>query len=123
MHLAPRVTVGFGLWLVSICFALMMNINSSQTNRNQLVDLTVDLKSNIKPQQQTKANTIMAKATRYDVAPRRIQFDGFPVARLTPRIVLNGVGPWLFFDHMGPHDFEAGCAGRAWCCWYGKYRF
>ena len=50
----------------------------------------------------------MAKAIRYNIKPRRIQFDGFPVARLLPRIGLNGVGPWLFFDHMGPHNFEAG---------------
>ena len=50
----------------------------------------------------------MAEAIRYNIEPRRIQFDGFPVARLLPRMGLNGVGPWLFFDHMGPHDFEAG---------------
>ena len=50
----------------------------------------------------------MAEAIRYNIEPRRIQFDGFPVARLLPRIGLKGVGPWLFFDHMGPHDFEVG---------------
>jgi hypothetical protein len=50
----------------------------------------------------------MAKAIRHNIEPRRIQFEGFPVARLLPKISLNGVGPWLFFDHMGPHDFEAG---------------
>jgi redox-sensitive bicupin YhaK (pirin superfamily) len=50
----------------------------------------------------------MAEAIRYKIEPRGIQFDGFPVARLLPKMGLNGVGPWLFFDHMGPHDFEAG---------------
>ncbi|MGD9260416.1 MAG: pirin family protein, partial [Desulfobacterales bacterium] len=50
----------------------------------------------------------MAEAIRYNIEPRRIQFDGFPVARLLPRMGLNGVGPWLFFDHMGPHEFEVG---------------
>jgi redox-sensitive bicupin YhaK (pirin superfamily) len=49
----------------------------------------------------------MAEAIRYKIEPRGIQFDGFPVARLLPKIGLNGVGPWLFFDHMGPHYFEA----------------
>jgi hypothetical protein len=62
----------------------------------------------IKPQLQTETNTIMAEAIRYNIEPRRIQFDGFPVARLLPKIGLNGVGPWLFFDHMGPHKFEVG---------------
>ena len=50
----------------------------------------------------------MTEAIRHIIEPRKIQFDGFPVARSLPRIGLNGVGPWLFFDHMGPHDFEAG---------------
>ena len=50
----------------------------------------------------------MVEAIRYNIEPRKIQFYGLPVARLLPRIGLNGVGPWLFFDHMGPHEFEAG---------------
>ncbi|MDJ0780883.1 MAG: pirin family protein [Desulfosarcinaceae bacterium] len=50
----------------------------------------------------------MAEAIRYSIEPRKIQFDGFQVARLLPRIGIKGVGPWLFFDHMGPHQFEAG---------------
>jgi len=50
----------------------------------------------------------MTGAIGHIIEPRKIQFDGFPVARSLPRIGLNVVGPWLFFDHMGPHDFEAG---------------
>jgi redox-sensitive bicupin YhaK (pirin superfamily) len=50
----------------------------------------------------------MPESIRSIIAPRRIQFDGFPVSRLLPRIGMDGVGPWLFFDHMGPHDFNAG---------------
>ncbi len=50
----------------------------------------------------------MAKSIKLSIEPRRIQFDGFPVARLLPRIGLKSVGPWLFFDHMGPHAFEVG---------------
>ncbi len=50
----------------------------------------------------------MTEAIQYNLEPRRIQFDGFPVARILPKKGLSGVGPWLFFDHMGPHDFEAG---------------
>ncbi len=51
---------------------------------------------------------IMTTVFRHTIEPRRIKFDGFPVARLLPRIGLKGVGPWLFFDHMGPHQFDAG---------------
>jgi redox-sensitive bicupin YhaK (pirin superfamily) len=50
----------------------------------------------------------MTKSIKLSIEPRGIQFDGFPVARLLPRIGLKSVGPWLFFDHMGPHAFEAG---------------
>jgi hypothetical protein len=32
----------------------------------------------------------MAKIIRYTIEPRKIQFDGRPVARLLPRIGLNG---------------------------------
>ena len=53
-------------------------------------------------------DTVMADKIISIIEPRKIQFDGFPVARLLPRIGLNSLGPWLFFDHMGPHDFEAG---------------
>ena len=42
------------------------------------------------------------------ISPRRIDFDGFPVRRLLPHHGLRGVGPWVFFDHMGPFDFPAG---------------
>ena len=55
-----------------------------------------------------ETDTTMAKAIQLPIEPREIQFDGFPVARLLPRIGLKSVGPWLFFDHMGPHAFEAG---------------
>jgi redox-sensitive bicupin YhaK (pirin superfamily) len=48
----------------------------------------------------------MTDAIQYIIEPRKIQFDGFPVAGCLPKIGLNGVGPWLFFDHMGPHDFQ-----------------
>jgi hypothetical protein len=50
----------------------------------------------------------MTDAIKSIIEPRKIQFDGFPIARSLPRIGLKSVGPWLFFDHMGPHDFEAG---------------
>jgi redox-sensitive bicupin YhaK (pirin superfamily) len=50
----------------------------------------------------------MPEVFKQIIEPRKIQFDGFPVARSLPRIGLKGVGPWLFFDHMGPHDFDAG---------------
>lgn len=55
-----------------------------------------------------ETDTTMAKPIQLTIEPREIQFDGFPVARLLPRIGLKSVGPWLFFDHMGPHGFEAG---------------
>ncbi len=42
------------------------------------------------------------------IEPRRISFDGFPVARYLPRVGVRSVGPWVFFDHMGPFDFPAG---------------
>jgi len=42
------------------------------------------------------------------IPPRSIDFDGFPVRRMLPHRGLRGVGPWVFFDHMGPFDFLPG---------------
>ena len=41
-------------------------------------------------------------------AQRRDLGDGFVVRRLLPDIALRTVGPFVFFDHMGPVDFAAG---------------
>jgi redox-sensitive bicupin YhaK (pirin superfamily) len=42
------------------------------------------------------------------ITPREIDFDGFPVKRCLPRRNIRGVGPWVFFDHMGPHHLNPG---------------
>jgi len=34
--------------------------------------------------------------------------DGFNVRRALPSIERRMVGPFIFFDHMGPVDFEIG---------------
>lgn len=40
--------------------------------------------------------------------PREKDLGGFSVRRLFPTAKLKMVGPWIFFDHMGPADFPAG---------------
>ena len=42
------------------------------------------------------------------VAPKTVDLGEFEVRRLLPRSGLRRVGPWVFFDHMGPADFPAG---------------
>ncbi len=39
------------------------------------------------------------------VDPRRIDFAGFPVRRSMPNPTVRSIGPWVFFDHMGPFTF------------------
>src|SRR5437868_357071 len=39
---------------------------------------------------------------------RRKDLGGFEVGRLLPHATQRMVGPFLFFDHMGPVDFPAG---------------
>ena len=49
-----------------------------------------------------------------DETPRRIEGrqhdlgDGFVVRRLLPVLTARHVGPFVFYDHMGPADFKAG---------------
>jgi redox-sensitive bicupin YhaK (pirin superfamily) len=39
---------------------------------------------------------------------RRRDLGGFSVRRILPAVERHMVGPFIFFDHMGPADFEAG---------------
>ena len=39
---------------------------------------------------------------------RRRDLGGFSVRRILPAVERRMVGPFIFFDHMGPADFEAG---------------
>jgi redox-sensitive bicupin YhaK (pirin superfamily) len=42
------------------------------------------------------------------VEPRVVDLGGFTVRRSLPATGLHAVGPWVFFDHMGPVDFPRG---------------
>ncbi|WP_230971317.1 pirin family protein [Nitrogeniibacter aestuarii] len=42
------------------------------------------------------------------IEPREKDLGGFSVRRVLPSARRQMVGPWIFFDHMGPADFPAG---------------
>ncbi len=42
------------------------------------------------------------------IQPRDKDLGGFSVRRALPTIGRKMVGPWIFFDHMGPAEFPAG---------------
>jgi redox-sensitive bicupin YhaK (pirin superfamily) len=42
------------------------------------------------------------------IEPRERDLGGFSVRRVLPSHQQRMVGPWIFFDHMGPADFPAG---------------
>ncbi len=42
------------------------------------------------------------------VEPRQKELGGFSVRRVLPTVKRKMVGPWIFFDHMGPAEFAAG---------------
>ena len=44
---------------------------------------------------------------------RRKSLGGFEVGRVLPNVERRMVGPFVFFDHMGPADFAAGLARSA----------
>ena len=52
-----------------------------------------------------------AIATVIDARPRDL--GGFAVGRVLPSAARRLVGPFVFFDHMGPADLAP---GRAWMC-------
>ncbi|HPF46747.1 MAG: pirin family protein [Alphaproteobacteria bacterium] len=42
------------------------------------------------------------------IKPREKDLGGFSVRRILPFAKKRAVGPWVFFDHMGPAEFSAG---------------
>lgn len=50
----------------------------------------------------------MTQAVRRVIEPRPRDLGGFAVRRLLPAPGLQTVGPFIFFDHMGPADFGPG---------------
>lgn len=51
---------------------------------------------------------IMSDAVELVIAPRRTDLGGFEVLRVLPYRKRRMVGPFIFFDHMGPASFAAG---------------
>ncbi len=48
------------------------------------------------------------KKIEHIIAPRERDLGGFTVKRILPVVKQKMIGPWIFFDHMGPADFPAG---------------
>lgn len=42
------------------------------------------------------------------ISPRERDLGGFSVRRVLPHAEQTMIGPWIFFDHMGPVQFHAG---------------
>lgn len=65
--------------------------------------------SNINPElEQECAAAPGCDAIAMVLQPRSKDLGGFAVRRLLPTVQKRTVGPWIFFDHMGPADFPAG---------------
>lgn len=47
-------------------------------------------------------------AIEFIVRPEEIDLGEFSVRRVLPTVERKMVGPWIFFDHMGPAEFQAG---------------
>jgi len=53
-------------------------------------------------------NCATTPAVETIIAPRKRDIGGFSVGRLLPAAARRRVGPFVFFDHMGPVDFAPG---------------
>ncbi|MBD3656884.1 MULTISPECIES: pirin family protein [Marinobacter] len=59
-------------------------------------------------EQQCDAIEAPCSAIQKILSPRVADLGGFSVRRLLPTAKQRMVGPWIFFDEMGPADFPAG---------------
>lgn len=53
-------------------------------------------------------STIASGAIERIIQPRVVEVGGLTVRRSLPAMGLHAVGPWVFFDHMGPADVVRG---------------
>jgi len=54
------------------------------------------------------ARSASCDAIEFVIEPKEHDLGGFSVRRLLPSARQRMVGPWIFFDHMGPADFAPG---------------
>ena len=59
-------------------------------------------------EQSCEASDAPCSAIETILSPRVADLGGFSVRRLLPTAKRKMVGPWIFFDEMGPADFPAG---------------
>jgi redox-sensitive bicupin YhaK (pirin superfamily) len=52
--------------------------------------------------------TAAASVIRHEILPRTRDLGGFEVRRVLPAAERRMVGPFVFFDQMGPVEFSAG---------------
>ena len=52
--------------------------------------------------------TIASQSIERIIQPRVVELGGSTVRRSLPATGLHAVGPWVFFDHMGPADLAPG---------------
>jgi hypothetical protein len=66
--------------------------------------------SNVLQSVKQSCETIEAPCEAIEIilTPRVADLGGFSVRRLLPTAKRKMVGPWIFFDEMGPADFAAG---------------
>lgn len=65
--------------------------------------------SNITTQVELDCTTVQGcDAVELIIQPRDKDLGGFSVRRCLPTTQRKMVGPWIFFDHMGPAEFPAG---------------
>ena len=66
--------------------------------------------SNVLDQAEQGCDSLSASCSAIELilTPRDTDLGGFSVRRLLPTAQRRMVGPWIFFDHMGPAHFAAG---------------
>ncbi|MDF0752425.1 pirin family protein [Marinobacter sp. 71-i] len=66
--------------------------------------------SNVLQSAEQRCDAIDAPCSAIEIilSPRVADLGGFSVRRLLPTAKRKMVGPWIFFDEMGPADFPAG---------------
>ncbi len=80
------------------------SINSSANSNSNS-----NTESYVESQQAAKLNRYaQSNLTNAILTPKQVELGGLAVKRCLPSKQCRSIGPWVFFDHMGPTEFQPG---------------
>jgi redox-sensitive bicupin YhaK (pirin superfamily) len=105
---APKVPEGFILSRSAMINAARSTDTKREARPSTATEEDMTMRNTDRQAQQESGSPQGEAAVELLLQPREKDLGDFSVRRLLPTAKRTMVGPWIFFDHMGPADFPPG---------------